>query len=157
MQRHILITLDQSAFSERALAVVPEVAKAGVDKLTLLEVVPSIRESIVTESGRVISPAEQIATCEGRGQEYLETHAQALRQRGYTVKIATDVGPPAEAIVDHARIHRVDMIVMCTHGHSGLTRMLRGSVAHAVLTHARCPVLLVPVYAETPETTAVSV
>ncbi len=156
MQRHILIPLDQSAFSERALAVVPEIAKAGVDKLTLLEVVPSIRETIVAESGRVITPAEQIATLEGRGQEYLEAHAQALRKRGYAVKVATDVGAPAETIVDHARIHDIDMIVMCTHGHTGLTQLLRGSVAHAVLTHASCPVLLVPAHAEKAEAAAIA-
>lgn len=151
MQRHILIPLDQSAFSERALAVVPEIAKAGVDKLTLLEVVPSIRETIITDSGRVISPAEQIAAYEGRGQVYLETHAQALRKRGYAVKVATDVGVPAEAIVDHACIHNIDMIVMCTHGHTGLTQLLRGSVANAVLAHSPCPVLLVPAHAEKAE------
>ena len=148
MPRHFLIPLDQSSFSERALTALAEVARPNDDRITLLEVVPSVMESFVGEGGRVITPAEQIAAREGQAQEYLEARAQVLRRRGYTVKIATDVGPPAETIVDHARIHRADMIVMCTHGHTGLTRVLRGSVANGVLAHAPCPVLLVPAHSE---------
>jgi nucleotide-binding universal stress UspA family protein len=53
------------------------------------------------------------------------------------------VGEPPEEIVREARERRCDVIVMGTHGHTGLTRVLLGSVAEGVLRHAPCPVLTV--------------
>jgi nucleotide-binding universal stress UspA family protein len=51
------------------------------------------------------------------------------------------IGPPAAEIVRFARQERVDLIVMNTHGRKGLTHLLMGSVAEAVVRHAPCPVL----------------
>lgn len=53
------------------------------------------------------------------------------------------VGEPAEEIVREAKQRPCDMIVMGTHGHSGVARVLLGSVAEGVLRHATCPVLTV--------------
>jgi nucleotide-binding universal stress UspA family protein len=53
------------------------------------------------------------------------------------------VGDPAEAIVQTAEEERADLIVMGTHGRTGLTRLLMGSVAEAVVRKAKCPVLTV--------------
>jgi nucleotide-binding universal stress UspA family protein len=52
-------------------------------------------------------------------------------------------GPAAEEIIDLACREQVDLIVMCTHGRSGLSRWIYGSVANKVLQHAPCPVFLV--------------
>jgi nucleotide-binding universal stress UspA family protein len=53
------------------------------------------------------------------------------------------VGEPAEEIVREAKHRPCDIIVMGTHGHAGLARVLLGSVAEGVLRHATCPVLTV--------------
>jgi nucleotide-binding universal stress UspA family protein len=53
------------------------------------------------------------------------------------------VGDPAESIVQLAKADEVDLIVMGTHGRKGLTRLLMGSVAEAVVRKAGCPVLTV--------------
>jgi nucleotide-binding universal stress UspA family protein len=53
-------------------------------------------------------------------------------------------GPPAAAIVRAARRERAGLIVLGTHGRTGLTRILIGSVAERVVRTARCPVLTVP-------------
>jgi nucleotide-binding universal stress UspA family protein len=53
------------------------------------------------------------------------------------------VGTPAEAIVDYARDHNCDLIVIGTHGRTGLTHMLMGSVAEKVVRLAECPVMVV--------------
>jgi nucleotide-binding universal stress UspA family protein len=53
------------------------------------------------------------------------------------------VGDPASAIVEAAERENVDLIVMGTHGRTGLTRILMGSVAEAVVRRAKCPVLTV--------------
>lgn len=52
-----------------------------------------------------------------------------------------EMGSPAEEIVSLSNEHRVDLIVMGTHGRTGLRRVLMGSVAEAVMRHAECPVL----------------
>ena len=58
--------------------------------------------------------------------------------------VATSVwyGPPVESIADAARYRSADLIVMTTHGRSGLSRLLLGSVAEAVLRATTTPVLL---------------
>ncbi len=68
-------------------------------------------------------------------EESLETRAGDLRQGGL------QVGVPFEEIVKVAEEERADMIVMGTHGRSGLNRVLLGSVAERVIRLAPCPVL----------------
>jgi nucleotide-binding universal stress UspA family protein len=53
-------------------------------------------------------------------------------------------GDPKSKIVEVARQWEADMIVMASHGRKGLTRLLMGSVAEAVLRSSKCPVLVVP-------------
>lgn len=60
------------------------------------------------------------------------------------------VGNPADAIVHEAEAENADLIVMGTHGRTGLTRLLMGSVAEAVVRRAKCPVLTVKQPAEVP-------
>jgi len=60
------------------------------------------------------------------------------------------VGDPASAIIQAAESENADMIVMGTHGRTGLTRLLMGSVAEAVIRKAKCPVLTVKQPAEVP-------
>jgi nucleotide-binding universal stress UspA family protein len=60
------------------------------------------------------------------------------------------IGDPAEAIIQLAESEHADLIVMGTHGRRGLTRLLMGSVAEAVVRGAKCPVLTVKQPAQTP-------
>ena len=60
------------------------------------------------------------------------------------VRQKVDVGAPAAAIVEAAEREAVDMIIMATHGRTGLSHILIGSVAEKVVERAPCPVLVVP-------------
>jgi nucleotide-binding universal stress UspA family protein len=62
----------------------------------------------------------------------------------HPVRIDIVEGSPVDAILDRARQERADLIVMGTHGRTGLSRLLVGSVAEGVLRHAPCPVVVVP-------------
>jgi nucleotide-binding universal stress UspA family protein len=73
----------------------------------------------------------------------LETRVGDLRQRGIKASWRAQVGVPFEEIVRVATEERADMIVMGTHGRSGLNRALLGSVAERVIRLAPCPVLTV--------------
>jgi nucleotide-binding universal stress UspA family protein len=64
------------------------------------------------------------------------------------IRKVVDAGQPYGAIVDCAENERIDLIVMSSHGRSGLSRMLIGSVTDKVLRAASCPVLVVPLEKE---------
>lgn len=76
--------------------------------------------------------------------EYLAPIAQRLRARGCEVHTAVAVGDPTEVLLDVARARQADLILLGTHGRSGLGRWLYGSVAEAVLARSPIPTLLVP-------------
>jgi nucleotide-binding universal stress UspA family protein len=94
----------------------------------------------------IIDPTPIIEAEKESAAEYLERVSAQLRQRGVAqVTIEEPEGPPADAIVRRAQDLGASLILMTTHGRSGLGRMFFGSVADSVLRHAPCPVLLVRV------------
>ena len=69
--------------------------------------------------------------------------AERITQAGRHVTIDVREGSPATAIVEAARAHNVDLVVMGTRGHTGLARIALGGTAHSVMLHAPCSVLIV--------------
>jgi nucleotide-binding universal stress UspA family protein len=74
----------------------------------------------------------------------LDAEHDRVRAAGVPCESATLVGRPDTEIVSHADDTQADLIVMGTHGRSGLAHVLLGSVAERVVQHAHCPVLIVP-------------
>jgi nucleotide-binding universal stress UspA family protein len=72
----------------------------------------------------------------------LEPLAQQLRSAGFTVTVEAVLGHAAEAIVGRSRAQDIALIAMTTHGRSGLSRLLFGSVAEQIVRHTEVPVLL---------------
>lgn len=68
----------------------------------------------------------------------------AARAGDVPVTVATTGGDPAQEILRYARRHAIDLVVVGTHGRTGVTRVLLGSVAERVVRGAACPVLVVP-------------
>ena len=92
---------------------------------------------IIADTGPTV--AEESANA----RQYLQMTAERLRETGIRVDYAIEVGDAATAIVEYAREQSVDLIVMSTHGRSGLGRWVYGSVADRVLRSSAQPVLLV--------------
>jgi nucleotide-binding universal stress UspA family protein len=91
-----------------------------------------------------LTPSAIASAARKRGAAYLARIDTAARAGKVPVKSVYVVDErPAEAIVRAARTHRCDAIVMASHSRRGLRRMLLGSVANAVLTHSRIPVVIV--------------
>src|SRR4030043_2496 len=76
---------------------------------------------------------------------YIEDVEQSLKDKGFKVKAESSLGKPAEEIVNFANKNRIDLIVMASHGRSGISRWAYGSVAEKVLRSSCIPVLLVKV------------
>jgi nucleotide-binding universal stress UspA family protein len=77
-------------------------------------------------------------------ERYLTNLAEEMKKRGHKVTSMVRTGQQvAVEIIDFAKESGADLIVMCTHGRSGITRWVVGSVAHKVLTRAETPILLI--------------
>ena len=141
MYKRILCTLDGSELAERALPHALAMAKAFSASLVVLRVVepppPPILPDIAAVELQVLPELMTVA------QEYVDKKATALAKEGVDVTGAVVEGRAAETIASYAQEQGVDLIVMATHGRSGLSRWAFGSVADRVLRLASCPVLLV--------------
>ena len=139
MLRHVLIPLDGSLLAEKAM----ENAKAILrpqGKITLLTVI---------HNGHVPTPEVRAETHGGEEplrelESYLERMAMNLRLNGFEVDVEIREGEPANVIADVAVKLGVEIIIMCTHGRSGLSRLLTGGVTLEVLNLTPCPVLVIP-------------
>jgi len=131
----ILVPLDGSALAEAAL---PDAASlAGAESELILV---RAAEARTIPGG---DPVEAQVKVVRVAEEYLAGVAARLESRGSpSVKTTVWYGPAASAIVDAARLLRADLIVMSTHGRSGLGRLVLGSVAESVLRGTTTPILL---------------
>ncbi len=132
--KKILIPLDGSTFAERALPYAASLAEAFGAGLVLLTVFQKPRH--VTEADTTRQMVEMAA--------HLHTHVEALRSRGVSAEsILIEGGDVAHLILQSAESHLCDLIVMTTHGRSGLARWRLGSIAERVVRHASQSVLVV--------------
>lgn len=149
MYKQILVPLDGSGLAEGAIPHAAELAKAFEARVTLLSVIEPVavyaQPGVV---GPVVSVSMDMEEEVNNVTRYLDGIADKLRQGRIDVLRVVREGDAAAQICDYADLNRVDMIVMSTHGRSGLQRLVYGSVAEHVLHHARVPILLVRVAAK---------
>jgi nucleotide-binding universal stress UspA family protein len=141
---NILVPVDFSPHAECAFTYATRLAERFGAKLALLYVVD---DSFVTGgwSSEIYVPnvpelMENLIADAGRRLATLKASAAAL---GLTAETAVIRGRPAHAIVEHAKNGGFDLIVMGTHGRTGVSHVVMGSVAERVLRKAPCPVLTV--------------
>ncbi|TMQ07606.1 MAG: universal stress protein [Deltaproteobacteria bacterium] len=141
--QRILCPVDFSPGSQQAMRIAAELANEHDAELALLHAwyLPP-----VAFSGEYMYPADvvqQLSDEAQRGIEAAVAEARALGVRRVTSQLLS--GVPWQQIVDAARRDpAVGLIVIGTHGRSGLARVLLGSVAEMVVRHAPCPVMTVP-------------
>jgi nucleotide-binding universal stress UspA family protein len=132
----ILVPLDGSAFSERALPLATALANAMLAHVILM------RAASASVFPGVDPTAAQVQALD-EAQAYLSAAAARLSAPGRCVEVAAPYGDAAESILMEVRLRGADLVVMCTHGRSGLGRWIFGSVAEKVLAGSIAPVLLV--------------
>lgn len=139
MYARILVPLDGSQLSEQVL---PHAQRLARSFDVPVELVCALEREDVPES--VVGEIHQ------EREKYLEGIAAAFPGEPKPRCVA-EAGRPAEVILDEAERREGTLIVMATHGYSGLQRWFLGSVAHKVVQGADCPVLLFPAGAKGPE------
>lgn len=145
MYRHILVPLDGSALAEQVLPHVHALAaNEGTTRITLLRAVPPIFTTSVDYSGMLATTAaDALETLEDEARDYLTRIAAEFRAEGYNVAVEVSAMPAAEAILDYAESQHADLIAIATHGRSGISRWVFGSVTQKVVQAAPVPVLVV--------------
>ncbi len=146
MFEKIVVPLDGSQLAEQVLPYAREQALHFNSRLVLLRVVKVATDMVnVQKPDEVIDTVPRTPIEEKDALAYLDVMASPLRQDGVDVECATrresvDVG---KDIVNYAQENNMDLIMMATHGHGGLSRMLFGSVAEAIMTHSHLPMLVI--------------
>lgn len=142
--RALLVPLDGSAHAEQALPLAHRLARATAADLILLHAVPTPDDLTLANHGYSAGwDDKHLAKLNSRAEAYLQAKASLHAAGGAPVRTLVRVGHAGEQIVAAAREANADLIVMATHGLTGLRRLWLGSVATYVVRHSHQPVLLV--------------
>jgi len=145
MKKKVLVPLDSSKLAECAISHVKDLAKYGiVGEVTLLNVVPQayapLEEGYKANVTLLAARDENLAA----SRRYLAALEASLNAEGIEVKTASvEAINVAGAITEYAQNNGMDMIVIATHGYTGLKKMLLGSVASGVVQQSNVAVYLI--------------
>jgi nucleotide-binding universal stress UspA family protein len=141
--QHFLVPLDFSACADCALAHAIGLATTLHARLTLLHVT-----SLLLVAETHIAPYQ--AELEADARRALEAYLQRVHDAGVEGNIALVCGVPWREIIAMAKTQGADLIVMGTHGWTGLAHLVLGTVAERVVRLAPCPVLVTPSHTAVP-------
>jgi nucleotide-binding universal stress UspA family protein len=145
----ILLAVDDSEYSEAAVEAIasrPWPHGSTVRLLSAVEpVVPPAAELWYDAAGSLERLRQEITK---HHEELTARVAERLQPTGLTVETVVRAGDPRSVIVDEAKEWSADLIVVGSHGRTGIARLLLGSVAHSVVSHAPCSVEVVRKKAE---------
>lgn len=154
--KRILCPVDLSSFSLDALKLAVKIAETSSSTLYLLHVIDNPFDELYMSSITQADPAlidlykseplkraQILAATERHSQVLLEQFCHDRVNTVPKVRYLIETGDPFETILDVAETKRADLIVLATHGRTGIGRLIIGNVAEKVVRHAPCPVLTV--------------
>ena len=147
--RHILVPLDGDSEHAQALPVSKALARACAATIHLAMVIPSL--STLSGDDAIASrmlPGTTSRLLELSTQEaerYLHPLAEQLTTEGFEASAQVLRGDPAKVIISAAISAQIDLIVLATHGKTGMEAFWAGSVTHRVCSQSKVPLLLIPV------------
>lgn len=139
MLRNILVPIDFSDYSKNALKYAVQFAKQFSSKLLLVYVVEPMIYPADFSMGQVAIPSNDI-DLHARAEEELKKLANEINE-GIVIDTIIKTGKPFVEIIDTASEKDIDLIIIATHGHTGVEHLLFGSTAEKVVRKAPCPVL----------------
>ncbi len=145
MYKKIMVPLDGSELAECVLPHLEVFIKDyHVNNVVLVQVVEPRLTAVAVEFS---PPAQELeksdADMKFSAQKYLDQMINRLKHEGTTLDSEILYGRVAEEIVDYAEKNDIDLILVATHGRSGISRWVRGSVTDKILRAANVPVLMV--------------
>jgi nucleotide-binding universal stress UspA family protein len=145
MYKRIMVPLDGSELAECVLPHVEAFVKGfNLSDVILVRVVePDTLSYHHMLPGESSTMAQREAERKSLAKDYLNRVAARIRCEGATIRAEVLGGSPAESLIDYAEKNNIDLILTATHGRSGVTRWVMGSVADKILRSANVPVLIV--------------
>jgi nucleotide-binding universal stress UspA family protein len=147
MIQKILVPLDGSKLAECTLPYVEELATKCGAEVTLISVTERIKGLYpiedAGESGELQLIAEAVGKMERQATNYLNKVAKGLENKGIKVKKQVLLGDPAEEIIIYVETKGGDLIIIASHGRSGVSRWAHGSVADRIFKAACIPVMMI--------------
>ena len=136
----LLAPLDGSDFSECSLAHVKAIASGcNVPEVVLMRVIePMPQTGWIGQDAMV----EADKKAHEHAKEYLDRVSNDLKEQGLYITTAIVDGRPGDVIMEYAEKNQVDLVIMSTHGSSGVARWAFGSVTDKVVRHSKVPVLI---------------
>jgi nucleotide-binding universal stress UspA family protein len=144
--RKLLVPTDGSPAAATAFGPAAAAAQLFDSDVVVLHVEPPV---VIPGAGEMAIPV-MVPPPPADQDPMTEEPANRFRELGLAVKRCTAAGNPAEEILDRCRTEDADLIVMSTHGRSGFSRWVLGSVAERVLRHSGVPLLLIQAEKSTP-------
>ncbi len=147
--RHILVPLDSDPEHAQSLTISKEIARACSASLHLAAVIPEL----ATLSGDKAVASKMLPGTTSRilelttidTEKYFQTLNDGLQKEGFEASAHVLRGDPASVIVEAASLAKIDLIVLGTHGKTGMEAFWSGSVAHRICSQSLIPLLLIPV------------
>jgi nucleotide-binding universal stress UspA family protein len=140
----LLVPIDFSAGTEKVLAAAHRLAVATGATLRLLHVAPPDPDFVPYDAGPALVRKHVAHTLRAEHRRLHELAVQFSKD-GVQTTARMVMGPFIETIVEQAKQSSADMIVLGSHGHGALFRIVLGSVSEGVVRQADCPVLVVPI------------
>jgi nucleotide-binding universal stress UspA family protein len=141
--KHLLVPIDFSEVSAAVLEHAASMAGAHGAKITLIHVSAPDPEFVGMRAGP--DAVRDVRAKELRHEHRdLQQSADELRERGLDAKALMIQGPTVETILEEAEKLGCDTIVIGSHGHGAIHRVMLGSISEGVVRGAKCPVLIVP-------------
>jgi len=141
--KNIVVATDGSKYSAAAASEAIGIAKRNNSMLTIISVVPA-EFATPTDIEIAMSQREHIAEKEMHvAEQNAKMVKEAAQKEGVTVRAFVMSGKPADAIIETAKDKSADLIILGSHGRTGLEKLLMGSVAERVIILSPCAVLVV--------------
>ena len=139
--QHVLVPIDFSATADRALAYAIALGQQLQARLTLLHVLDLT--PVTMDEMPLGMTATYLDDLETDAQHLLQASRERVQRAGLQAESLLVQGTPTQTIIDTAGEQGVDLIIMGTHGRTGLAHVFLGSVAEHVVRQGPCPVLVV--------------
>lgn len=143
MFSHILVALDGSDCSHKALDIAVRLAKEQHARCTVCMVVDVVRAAASTTVAAGDIVTEYIAILNKDARQIERDAVSKYADSGVTLETVVVEGYPPSALLDVATNSHADLIIMGSHGRTGLKRLWLGSVAESVVQEATIPILIV--------------
>jgi len=144
MYKKIMVPLDGSQVAE---CVIPHIETISGKSATRVELVTVVEPLDIPTRGQIAISDDEIKQIDNEGKneatKYLKQVSSRLTKAGVNTDTVILSGKPADSLVSYAVNNGVDLIIMATHGRSGISKIFWGSVAEKILRATDIPVLLI--------------